>query len=183
METLQKIQEELKAPKSQRNSFGNYNYRSLEDIFEALKPILAKYKASLIVSDTIEMIGTRFYVRAEASLYEGDKLIASNTAYAREAETKKGMDESQITGATSSYARKYALNGLFAIDDTKDADFLNTGAVEKKLDEVSKYSEERIQEGLAEEEKNLGNCKKCGAKNVINPKTGKIFCSAKCFLN
>lgn len=122
-EKLMNIQSELKAPKGQRNSFGNYNYRSCEDILEAVKPLLAKHQAALTISDSIELIGTRFYVKATAKLVDVvDGTTIENTAYARESESKKGMDDSQLTGATSSYARKYCLNGLFAIDDTKDAD-------------------------------------------------------------
>lgn len=115
------IQKELKVPKSQRNTFGNYNYRNCEDILEAVKPLLAKYECVLTLSDSIEAVGSRYYVKATARVTDGKDTIEV-TAYAREAETKKGMDDSQITGSTSSYARKYALNGLFAIDDTKDAD-------------------------------------------------------------
>ena len=115
------IQKELKVPKGQRNTFGNYNYRSCEDILEAVKPLLTKFECVLTLSDSIEAIGSRYYVKASAKITDGKDAIEV-TAYAREAETKKGMDESQITGAASSYARKYALNGLFAIDDTKDAD-------------------------------------------------------------
>lgn len=122
------LQNELKAPKGQYNSFGNYKYRSCEDIMESVKPLLAKYGLALVVSDNLELIGNRFYVKAIARVYDiKDGTFVEATAYAREAEAKKGMDESQITGATSSYARKYALNGLFAIDDTKDADALNDG--------------------------------------------------------
>lgn len=122
-EKLMNIQSELKAPKGQRNSFGNYNYRSCEDILEAVKPLLAKHQAALTISDSIELIGTRFYVKATAKLVDVvDGTMIENTAYARESESKKGMDDSQLTGATSSYARKYCLNGLFAIDDTNDAD-------------------------------------------------------------
>lgn len=120
---LSNIQQELKAPKGQRNDFGKYNYRSCEDILEAVKPICAKNKTTLVLSDTLVNIGERYYIRATATLYDiesSDEI--SNTAYAREEETKKGMDGSQITGTASSYARKYALNGLFNIDDTKDAD-------------------------------------------------------------
>ena len=121
--SLQIIQKRLKAPKSQYNSFGKYKYRNLEDIQEAVKPLLAEFSYSLVFSDTIEEIGGRVYVKATATIYGNDmKVVVSNTAYAREALAKKGMDESQITGACSSYARKYCLNGLFAIDDTKDAD-------------------------------------------------------------
>lgn len=127
-EKLSAIQTELKAPKGQYNSFGKYKYRSCEDILEALKPILAKYKCALTLSDSIcdiDRAGTpRFYVRAMATLIdceEGCERVV-NYAFAREDEVKKGMDGSQITGTASSYARKYALNGLFLIDDTKDAD-------------------------------------------------------------
>lgn len=131
MELKQKllsIQTELKAPKNQFNSFGNYNYRSCEDILEAVKPLCKKGNVLLTLSDTIKHVGERYYVEATATLYdvETDGCI-SVTAYAREEETKKGMDSSQITGAASSYARKYALNGLFNIDDTKDSDSTNEG--------------------------------------------------------
>lgn len=120
-EKLLKIQSELKAPKGQMNSFGNYKYRSCEDILEAVKPLLKTEGLSLILSDAVENIGNHNYVKAVACLTDGTNTIEA-VAYAREAETKKGMDDAQITGACSSYARKYALNGLFAIDDTKDAD-------------------------------------------------------------
>lgn len=121
---LQQIQSELKAPKGQFNSFGGYKYRSCEDILEALKPVLAKYQAAVILSDEIVQLGERWYVKATATLKtkEGDLSVS---AFAREPVAKKGMDESQITGAASSYARKYALNGLFGIDDTKDADTMD----------------------------------------------------------
>lgn len=122
MQELQIIQARLKAPKGQVNRFGGYRYRSLEDIYEAVKPLLSETQTSLVVGDEIVMIGTRYYVRAIATLTNQKGESVTNVAYAREEETKKGMDESQLTGATSSYARKYALNGLFAIDDTKDAD-------------------------------------------------------------
>lgn len=117
---LNRIQKLLKAPKNQRNSFGKYNYRSCEDILEAVKPLLDN--CTLTVSDEIIVVGDRYYVKATAclSLSENEKIM--NTAYAREPAEKKGMDEAQVTGATSSYARKYAFNGLLAIDDTKDAD-------------------------------------------------------------
>lgn len=120
---LMDIQAELKAPKNQRNTFGNYNYRSCEDILEAVKPLLKKYKATLMIRDDIEIVGDRFYVKATATFLdtETDEVLC-NTAYAREALEKKGLDASQITGTASSYARKYCLNGLFLIDDTKDAD-------------------------------------------------------------
>lgn len=122
-EKLSEIQNELKAPKGQYNKFGNYKYRSCEDILEAVKPICKKNKTTLIISDELQNIGDRYYIKATATLYDTEKEESiSNTAYAREEESKKGMDGSQITGTASSYARKYALNGLFNIDDTKDAD-------------------------------------------------------------
>ena len=121
-EKLIHIQSRLKAPKGNYNSFGKYKYRSCEDILEAVKPLLAEEGLTLTLSDEIEHIGDRYYVRATASLYENDNLIEIVSAYAREEDNKKGMDASQITGTASSYARKYALNGLFLIDDTKDAD-------------------------------------------------------------
>src|SRR5699024_9405536 len=120
---LMDIQNELKAPKSQFNKFGKYNYRNTEDILEALKPLLAKYGAVVNISDEIELIGDRYYIKSTATITDiEDKSYLQTTAYAREDESKKGMDLSQLTGSTSSYARKYALNGLFAIDDTKDSD-------------------------------------------------------------
>jgi hypothetical protein len=134
MEILNKIQKELKAPKNQMNNFGNYKYRSCEDILEAVKPLLGE--ATLTLSDKILMIGDRFYVEATATLtHKGESI--SVTSQARESTEKKGMDVAQITGAASSYARKYALNGLFCIDDTKDADTTNerdAGVKSKPLD-------------------------------------------------
>ena len=126
-EKINKIQVELKAPKSQRNNFGNYNFRNCEEILEALKPLLLREKIIIQLSDDLVQIGDRFYIKATATLIDvesGEK--HSTTAFAREELSKKGMDGSQITGASSSYARKYALNGLLAIDDTKDSDTTNT---------------------------------------------------------
>lgn len=142
-EKLSVIQQKLKAPKNQKNNFGNYNYRSCEDILEAVKPLLKEVKATLVISDTLEHIGERYYIKATVLLAdnEAEKSYITNTAYAREEETKKGMDGSQITGASSSYARKYALNGLFAIDDTKDSDTTNDGGEELEgalLDQCAK---------------------------------------------
>ena len=132
---LMNIQQELKAPKGQYNSFGKYAYRSCEDILEAVKPLLKKEKVVLTISDELQYIGNRYYIKATATLIdtESDATI-SNSAYAREEETKKGMDGSQITGASSSYARKYALNGLFGIDDNKDSDTTNIQSKEEKED-------------------------------------------------
>lgn len=121
MQKLINIQQKLKAPKGQYNSFGKYNYRSAEDILEALKPLLVEEGCLLTLSDEMVEVGGKNYVKAEATFYDGENHM-SVTAFARESETKKGMDDSQITGTASSYARKYALNGLFLIDDTKDAD-------------------------------------------------------------
>ena len=123
---LIKIQNELKAPKNQRNDFGKYNYRSCEDILEAVKPLLVREKLLLRITDELVQVGERYYIKATAILTDGTEII-ENTSYAREEENKKGMDGSQITGASSSYARKYALNGLFLIDDVKDSDSTNTG--------------------------------------------------------
>lgn len=120
-EKLRNIQICLKAPKSQYNSFGKYKYRSCEDILEAVKPLLVEHGVTLTISDNVRIAGNRHYIEAVATVTDGEDLV-SVTAYAREDETKKGMDGSQITGTASSYARKYALNGLFLIDDTKDAD-------------------------------------------------------------
>lgn len=118
---LGEVQFKLKAPKGQVNSFGHYNYRSCEDILEAVKPLLHEAGLALTLSDDVVAVGNRIYVKATATVTDGTDSV-SNTAFARESETKKGMDDSQITGTASSYARKYALNGLFCIDDTRDAD-------------------------------------------------------------
>lgn len=122
MKELIQIQKELKSPKSKRNEYGGYNYRSAEDILNSLKPVLAKNNCYVVITDTVEAIEGWHYVKATATIYNEENNSISVTAYAREVENRKGMDPSQITGAASSYARKYALNGLFAIDDTKDAD-------------------------------------------------------------
>lgn len=122
---LSEIQTELKAPKGQRNNFGNYNYRSAEDILEAVKPLLEKHNCALVINDDIVEVEARVYVKSTAMLAFENTPFASSSAFAREAFQKKGMDDAQITGSASSYARKYALNGLLAIDDTKDADFNN----------------------------------------------------------
>jgi len=123
MKELSDIQQKLKAPKNQRNKFGNYNYRSCEDILEAVKPLLGE--CTLTLSDEIVEVGGRVYVKSTAALLTPDGKVCEAYGYAREAAVKKGMDDSQITGSTSSYARKYALNGLFCIDDNKDADATN----------------------------------------------------------
>ena len=135
IKTLTNIQSELKAPKNQLNKFGGYNYRNCEDILEALKPLLIKHNSAVTLTDELVMIGERYYIKATATLHcfsDNDVDTISVSALAREDESKKGMDASQVTGASSSYARKYALNGLFAIDDTKDSDATNTGSNSSK---------------------------------------------------
>lgn len=125
MKELIAIQSELKAPKSQFNRFGGYKYRKAEDILEAVKPLLAKQKCTIIITDDVVLIGNRIYVKATATIKNEKGECETTTGWAREEESKKGMDGSQITGASSSYARKYALNGLFAIDDNADSDATN----------------------------------------------------------
>ena len=121
MNKLTQIQSELKAPKNQYNGFGKYKYRNCEDILEAVKPLLAKYDCKLIITDEVINVGNRYYIKATAKFKSEDGVVEVS-AMAREEESKKGMDGSQVSGAASSYARKYCLNGLFLIDDTKDAD-------------------------------------------------------------
>ncbi|MDD3038871.1 ERF family protein [Bacteroides sp.] len=140
MKELVTIQQKLKAPKGQFNRFGNYKYRSCEDILESVKPILADTKCYLTISDEIMQIGDRIYVKATVTLTNDKCEKEVVTAFAREEETKKGMDGSQITGASSSYARKYALNGLFCIDDTKDSDATNTHEKEDSSTSVANTS-------------------------------------------
>lgn len=148
---LSVIQSELKAPKNQFNKFGGYKYRSCEDILEAVKPLAYKHGCTLTVGDKLECIGDRYYVTATATLYENESGESiSNTASAREEESKKGMDGSQITGTASSYARKYALNGLFCIDDTKDAD----------TDEFKKQQENAKDKPIVQDKET--KCPKCG---------------------
>lgn len=159
MEFIEKvvaIQSELKAPKGQYNSFGKYNYRSCEDILEGVKPLLAKHGLVLTIQDSIELIGDRFYVKATATITDGKEQL-STSAYARESLDKKGMDASQVTGATSSYARKYALNGLLAIDDTKDADTMDNSKkpVQQTQETVYNWNSLKtraVQGGISEEE-------------------------------
>lgn len=149
------IQQGLKAPKGNYNNFGKYNYRSCEDILEAVKPLLSEQGCTLVITDDIMLIGDRFYVKATATLTNSEGVKEVATAYAREQETKSGMDSSQLTGATSSYARKYALNGLFCIDDTKDADTMdntNEGAhapAPAQEDDREWMTEKQYQDALA----------------------------------
>lgn len=171
-EKLAEIQAELKAPKNQYNRFGGYNYRSCEDILEVVKPLAHKYNAVVVISDELSVKGDRYYVVAHAMLVDTEEegqIIA--TAYAREPDTKKGMDSSQITGASSSYARKYALNGLFAIDDTKDKD----------TPEAAKEDAEREKEAAKAEENErqqaIKNFKDTATKAGFNEEEQKILIS------
>jgi len=165
MKRLIDIQAKLKAPKNQFNKFGNFKYRTCEDILEGVKPLLKQEEVSLIINDEIMAINERYYIKAIASLYDNEgKLIAQAYAYAREEESKKGMDASQITGATSSYARKYALNGLFAIDDTKDADTINKDKEKEKNKEILP-SPSLVDEDLVY--KTLRDCKTIKSLNII----------------
>lgn len=150
------VQSELKAPKGQYNSFGKYNYRSCEDILEGVKPLLNKYGLYLTIDDAVQLIGDRYYIKATATLSDGDNCI-STSAYARESLDKKGMDSSQVTGATSSYARKYALNGLLCIDDTKDADTMDNSKKPVQQTQETVYNWQTLkarstQGGISEEE-------------------------------
>ena len=165
---LMGLQTELKAPKNQRNNFGNYNYRSCEDILEAVKPLLDKYKVALTIKDEVVLIGDRYYIKATSTLIDidtGDTVEAS--AFARESEDKRGMDASQLTGATSSYARKYSLNGLLCIDDNKDADSTNTHGKETiKVNMTPALSEAQLKRLYA-----IGN--KAGIKKEVVDRTVK----------
>ena len=156
IEKIVAIQSELKAPKGQYNSFGKYNYRSCEDILEGVKPLLTKHGLVLTIQDSIDLIGDRFYVKATATITDGKEQL-STSAYARESLDKKGMDASQVTGATSSYARKYALNGLLAIDDTKDADTMDNSKkpVQQTQETVYNWNSLKtraVQGGISEKE-------------------------------
>jgi hypothetical protein len=143
MSELLHIQQTLKAPKGQFNGFGKYKYRSCEDILEALKSPLKATECYIVISDDIVMVGDRYYIKATVELKKDGKLLESASAFARESLDKKGMDGSQITGTSSSYARKYALNGLFAIDDTKDADTEN-GAISNQKDLIDIMAELKL---------------------------------------
>lgn len=161
-------QAELKAPKNQYNSFGKYNYRSCEDILEAAKPICRKHDLVLLLTDKPVCIGERYYIEATARLYDTESdLFLEATASAREADTKKGMDDSQVTGTASSYARKYALNGLFNIDDTKDAD-------------TDAYKKQTTNNTTAAPEYKCGDCGK-PFEAFRDPTSGKTFTPAEVF--
>ena len=150
------IQHKLKAPKGQYNSFGKYNYRSCEDILEGVKPLLKEHNLALLIDDEIVQIGERYYVKATAKITDGREIVSA-TAYARGSDTKKGMDESQITGAASSYARKYALNALLCIDDTKEADTMDNSKKPAQQTQETVYNWQTlkaraVQGGISEEE-------------------------------
>jgi hypothetical protein len=147
---LRSLQAELKAPKGQRNNFGKYNYRSAEDILEALKPLAVKHNLTFQVWDEIVEIGGRVYVKSYVSCRNDDGEEMTSTAFAREEETKKGMDGSQVTGAASSYARKYALNGMLLIDDTKDSDATNTHGKSTPAPKASAPSKSNIMDSAVE---------------------------------
>lgn len=162
MKELIEIQKKLKAPKGQYNSFGKYKYRSAEDILEAVKPLCHENNCTLTLSDTLENIGDRYYIKATVSITNGTETV-SVSAYAREDETKKGMDGSQITGTASSYARKYALNGLFCIDDTKDAD---TDEYKRQSTGNSKKESQKAAPKFSREELETKIVALCDAKRV-----------------
>lgn len=155
---LSEIQKVLKAPKGQYNNFGGYKYRSCEDIIEAVKPLCAEFGTVLTLSDDVQAVGDRFYIKATAMIVdtESGESVAV-TAFAREAASKKGMDESQITGTASSYARKYALNGLFCIDDTKDAD---TDAYTEQTGGGKRGNGQQAQQQAAQQQYRCGECGK-----------------------
>lgn len=152
MKELNQIQTKLIAKKGQFNKFGGYKYRSCEDILAAVKPLLDGCKCTLVISDEIVCLGNRFYIKAKATITNASGESVSASAYAREEEFKKGMDAAQITGSASSYARKYALNGLLAIDDTKDPDSLNVNKEYTSGDEFNAYAKPAIEQAQTKEE-------------------------------
>ena len=173
---LNVIQLNLIAPKNQYNSFGKYNYRSCEDILEGLKPCLQETKTAVTVNDEIVQIGDRYYVKATATLFDcetGESV--SNTAYAREEESKKGMDSSQVTGATSSYARKYALNGLFCIDDVKDADTRDNRQEEAKKQQKDEAETKELENMKISKVKADVLHKRCTDENVDEAKVLELY--------
>jgi ERF superfamily. len=173
-EKLKIIQTKLKAPKGQYNKFGNYNYRSLEDITEAVKPLLDEVGATLIISDEIVLIGDRYYVKATAELWDiKEQSVIIVRAFARESEVTKGMSDSQVTGATSSYARKYALNGLFAIDDTKDADSEEYKTEDDKRGNA-KATIQSITKAQVKEIRDLAEVKRIKISDLEDKKSKKI---------
>ena len=175
-EKLAIIQQELIAPKNQYNSFGKYNYRSCEDILEGLKPCLRNVRAAVTVSDEVVQIGERYYIKATATLHDTESNESiSNTAYAREDEGKKGMDVSQVTGATSSYARKYALNGLFCIDDVKDADTRDNRQNEAKEQKQAEEHQKEFENSVVSEVKVKALMVRCEKEGVDTEKILKLY--------
>lgn len=168
--SLMEIQQKLKIPKARTNSFGKYKYRSCEDILEAVKPLLYEHGFYLILSDEVVDIAGKAYVKASAHLFDSDKITKFVAhGFARESQEKKGMDDSQMTGTASSYARKYALNGLFAIDDTKDADtdeFHNESKQAQKKSTKPEYTAEQVEKNRGEWIK-LFDSKKAKPENII----------------
>lgn len=173
---LSTIQQKLIAPKNQYNSFGKYNYRSCEDILEGLKPCLKEVKAAVTVTDEIVLIGERYYVKATATLFDSETgEHVSNSAYAREEDAKKGMDASQVTGSTSSYARKYALNGLFCIDDVKDADTRDNRQKEAEEQKKAEAEQKKIENMLISDIKVKALIARCERENVDQDKIKKLY--------
>ena len=175
-EKLSTIQVKLNAPKKQYNSYGRYNYRSCEDILEGLKPHLEETKTAVTVNDEVVLIGERYYIKATATLHdcESDKSV-SNTAYAREELTKKGMDASQITGSTSSYARKYALNGLFCIDDVKDADTRDNRQKEAVEQAKAETEVQNLENSIIDDLKARALKARCVAEQVPEEKILQLY--------
>lgn len=168
MKELIAIQSELKAPKSQFNKFGGYKYRKAEDILEAVKPLLAKQKCTLIITDDVVLIGNRIYVKATATIKNEKGECETTNGWAREEETKKGMDGSQITGASSSYARKYALNGLFAIDDNADSDTTNDGQQQTQQQSQTKAQQQASNQFNSNDlNEGLGYLSRCVSKDNL----------------
>lgn len=167
---LAKIQQELKAPKSQYNEFNKFSYRNAEDILEAVKPLLASQGLTLTLSDQMEYIGQRYYIKATATITDGEDTITS-TAYAREDESRAGMSESQVTGCSSSYARKYCLNGLFLIDDGKDSDSFDNKHQPKAQPAQAKSKDEILKEFCASKKATEPKDKLLGFYNYYSTKT------------
>lgn len=174
LEKLKFVQQNLKAPKGQHNAFGDYNYRSCEDIQEAVKPLLGQVNAVLLLGDELAELGGRFYIKATAvfrDMESGESV--SNSAYARECDSRPKMDAAQITSSCSSYARKYALNGLFCIDDSRDPDMMDTREAERQRQQAGKTSglKADLRKRLIEEAERTGTslgsvCKRYGVKNI-----------------
>lgn len=184
MKELVNIQSSLQVPKNQYNSFGNYKYRSAEDILEAAKPLLKENECTLIVSDEITQIGDRIYVKATATIKNSAGETETASAFAREAETKKGMDDSQATGSATSYARKYALGGLFCIDDTKDADALNTTKEYTAQKKTAQKAEPPVQtsDNIEDAKKEIANAKSESELQTIAKKYRPVFNAIKALL-